>query len=148
MTNLITPQLVTPQQLANIFQSAYIKVHETTEKSISILIANDLLDIFINTDENRLEILFIKRVAEQEKLIEHEHLICKTLSQLNAEKIFKCSFRHNNKNIAFFVVDYIYFYTFGLNAAQLVNDCNILQRVGTECTEKMANILHENGVFA
>lgn len=145
MTNLIDPKFVTIQQLVNIFNNAYIKVENIEDDSISININDRVIEVQLLT--SKIQILSHVGVGSREELAQHEGFIYEHINHLNNRSLSKFIFIYNKNNHGVMIIERCHPYTFGLNPAQLVEDCNIMQNSMKDAINYTVGIFKEKGIF-
>ena len=147
MSNLIDPQLVTIQQLTNIFNNAYIKAEHHDDKTIRVYINNRRIFVAIpSPSEKKIEISSYTSILPREEMVGHESFICEHINKMNAGSFSKFFFQYIN-DTGFLCIERMYPYSFGLNPAQLVEDCNTLNIAMKDAVDYLAEVLREKGII-
>ena len=146
MNNLLDPKIITTQQLANIFNNAYMKIDDIENDVIYLNIDSYIIWVSLKPSEERIYLACYSHILPDDQLTPHEDFIHKHINLLNNTLFAKFTFfYHNQKGVL--GSEFLYHYKFGLNPAQLVDICYFLQRNAKEALKITSNSLQEQGLL-
>ena len=149
MNNLIEPELVSLQQLANIFKNAFVKVLKQSEDRIVLSMDDEKVLIEITPEQNRCSMFIMTSVLPKHELSSIEEEINALIRESNRDLISnRFSFEYNDVNMGVLVSDRDIFYSFGLNPPQLIDDIRRFIKIYKSVRDKLVLLIQSKGLIS